>query len=661
MADRRLSAPELRDVLVDGWESWDRPAGDLGADDVGASGVESAYVTELRKARDRTGVDESVITGVGDVGGVRIALVISEFGFLGGSIGATAGSRIVEAVGRATREGLPVLALPASGGTRMQEGTAAFLQMLAISGAVLRHRASGLPYLVYLRHPTTGGVFASWGSLGQVTWAEPGALIGFLGPRVHLALVGDDLPGDVQTAENLARVGLVDAVVPVHDLARRVAAAVSMLSAPVQGVEGQALRGQAGLPSTDAGWHDPRSTTARTLSRAVPDDCPPRPDPAQVWASVTATRSDDRPGLTDLLAATTGITTTTDPTTTNTPTVPIRDDGPIRLALHRFGGRTALVIGQDRRTQREGWRIGPAELRVARRGIQLAGELGLPVVTVIDTPGAELSAAAEEGGLAGEIAQCTADIVSAPTPTVSVLLGEGAGGAALALFGTDRRIAATDSWLSPLPPEGASVIVHQDTDHAADVAGRQGISAADLYHTGMVDLLVPADPGEVHAAVTAMLDDVAAPSPDDRCRVPGPAPTRIPAVGAVVRDTTGRFLLVQRGHEPQAGLWTVPGGKVERGETFRAAVAREVLEETGIEIDVGDAAWVVDIPTGTGSGAVYEVHDFVGTPRTTEAAGAVTVTAGDDAADAGWFTPQEMVALPMTPGLLEHLERAGLL
>ena len=137
---------------------------------------------------------------------------MGEFGFLAGSIGRAAADRLVAAVERATAEGLPLLAAPVSGGTRMQEGTPAFVQMVRISAAVAAHKAAGLPYLVYLRHPTTGGVMASWGSLGHVTVAEPGALVGFLGPRVYEALYGKPFPEGVQTAENLYAHGIIDAV-----------------------------------------------------------------------------------------------------------------------------------------------------------------------------------------------------------------------------------------------------------------------------------------------------------------------------------------------------------------------------------------------------------------------------------------------------------------
>ena len=135
-----------------------------------------------------------MLTGRGQVRGRPVAVVVNEFRFLAGSIGRAAADRITAAVRRATAEGLPLLASTASGGTRMQEGTPAFVRMVEISRALMDHRAAGLPYLVHLRHPTTGGVYASWGSLGHVTVAEPGALVGFLGPKVYAGLNGAAVP-----------------------------------------------------------------------------------------------------------------------------------------------------------------------------------------------------------------------------------------------------------------------------------------------------------------------------------------------------------------------------------------------------------------------------------------------------------------------------------
>jgi acetyl-CoA carboxylase carboxyl transferase subunit beta len=164
------------------------------------------------------------------------------------------------------------------------------------------------------------------------------------------------------------------------------------------------------------------------------------------------------------------------------------------LALARFNGQPAVVLGQQRVAGGLEVRVGPASLREARRGMALAAELRLPLVLVIDTAGPALSAEAEEGGLAGEIAQCLAELVTLDTATVSVLLGQGSGGPALAMVPADRVLAALHGWLAPLPPEGASAIVFRDTAHAAELAAAQGIRSADLLASGIVDVIVPEHP-----------------------------------------------------------------------------------------------------------------------------------------------------------------------
>jgi acetyl-CoA carboxylase carboxyl transferase subunit beta len=138
--------------------------------------------------------------------------------------------------------------------------------------------------------------------------------------------------------------------------------------------------------------------------------------------------------------------------------------------------------------------MGPGALREARRGFRLASELGLPLVTVIDTQGAALSPDAENGGLAGEIARCLAELVSLPAPTLCLMLGEGNGGGALAFLPADRVIAAQHAWLSPLPPEGASAIVHRDLDHAPELARAQKVRVIDLHERGIVDRIVAEHP-----------------------------------------------------------------------------------------------------------------------------------------------------------------------
>jgi len=441
----RIGARTLRDAVLDegSFRSWDGPLPEVAADD--------DYRRDLAEARAATGLDESVLTGEGTVFGRRVAVVASEFDFLAGSIGVAAAERITAAIERATAEALPLVASPSSGGTRMQEGTVAFLQMVKIAAAVELHKRAHLPYLVYLRHPTTGGVFASWGSLGHVTAAEPGALIGFLGPRVYEHLYGEPFPTGIQTAENLHRHGVIDGVVPIGLL---------------------------------------RSTLDRALTvLADPPGAPPAPPDAEpvadvpAWDSVEISRRPDRPGIGYLLRHGT------------TERVLLSGTGghgeaaTTLLALARFGGQPAVVVGQQRGVG--GGLAGPQALREARRGMALAAGLRLPLVLVIDTPGPALSAAAEEGGLASEIARCLAQLVTLDTPTVSVLLGQGSGGPALAMVPADRVLAALHGWLAPLPPEGASAIVFRDVDHAPELAAAQGIRSADLLRNGIVDAVVP--------------------------------------------------------------------------------------------------------------------------------------------------------------------------
>ncbi|RCV53271.1 carboxyl transferase domain-containing protein [Marinitenerispora sediminis] len=445
----RYSARELLDRTLDAgsFVSWDTAPIDVGP---GAQ-----YAAELAAARERSGCDEAVVTGEGRLRGRRVAVIACEFSFLAGSIGVAAAERLVVAIERATAEGLPLLGAPASGGTRMQEGTVAFLAMVKISAAIAAHKAAGLPYLVYLRHPTTGGVLASWGSQGHVTVAEPGALIGFLGPRVYEALYERPFPEGVQVAENLYRSGLVDAVLEPEDVPAIAERAFNVLLAHGEGL-------------------------------------PPAPEPAAAeipdvpaWESITRSRRPDRPGVRRLLRH-----AATDVVRLNGTGDGETDPG-LLLALARFGGAPCVLLGQDRARQTVERPLGPAALREARRGMRMARELRLPLVTVIDTPGAALSKDAEERGMAGQIARCLAELVTLEAPTVSVLLGQGTGGGALALVPADRVISAQHGWLSPLPPEGASAIVYRTTKRAAELAERQGVRSAELHANGIVDRIVP--------------------------------------------------------------------------------------------------------------------------------------------------------------------------
>lgn len=428
----------------DSRQSWDTPVLDPPAVDT--------YIASLRRARFKTDRDESVTTCEGTIQGRRVAIVAGDPAFLGGSIGVAAGERLTCAIERATAERLPLIALPVGGGTRMQEGTVAFLQMVKITGAVMAHKKQHLPYLVYLRNPTMGGVFASWGSLGQVILSEPDALVGFLGPRVYEAIYGQPFPPGVQRSDHLAELGVIDKVLMPDELAPALARILNVLCDRPTGYEAHESHAPTVVPQHSA------------------------------WESVLRTRRDDRPGIRELLEFAAQDVTMLNGT----------GDGETHpgslLALARWGNAPCVIVGQDRADQ--GRPLDPAALREVRRGIRLAKELDLPLVSVIDTPGAALSREAEERGMASEIARTLSELLTLRTPTVSLLLGQGTGGIALALAPADRVVCTEHAWLSPLPPEGASAIMHRDVDHAPEMAQAQGIRSVDLMQAGIVDRIV---------------------------------------------------------------------------------------------------------------------------------------------------------------------------
>jgi acetyl-CoA carboxylase carboxyl transferase beta subunit len=429
------------------------------------------YRSVLAAARERSGSTEAIRTGRLEVFGSPAAVVASDFDFLGGSVGVAVGERIARACERAVEATLPLVVMPASGGTRMQEGTLALVQMAKASAAVQRVRDAGLPVVVYLADPTTGGTLGSWAGLGSLTLAMPGAFVGFAGPRVVETLTGHALPDDVQRSERLYERGLVDAVVPVAELRERLRAIFAV-----------AGRGRPERPER-------RHTVAvreRPRQRAREHDA---------WASLRHASHPERPSAAELLAS-----WATDVTPLSGDALGGGDDGACIAALARVRGVPAVVVAQHRDANQHGRSaMGPAGYRKARRAIALAEELGLPLVTLVDSPGAELSEAAEEGGLAWELARTLAELQGVGVPTLGVLLGEGGSGGALALLAADRMIAAEHAYLAPIAPEAAAAILRMSAFDAPELARAHGIRSADLLKAGIVDVVVP-EPEPAHRA-----------------------------------------------------------------------------------------------------------------------------------------------------------------
>jgi acetyl-CoA carboxylase carboxyl transferase subunit beta len=448
---------------------------DAGSADIGP--LSEGYSQELRAAGIAAGTNESVLAGFAAIGGIPTAILAWEFGFLGGSVGVGTAARIVSAVRRATQEELPLVALPRSGGTRMQEGAPAFVQMVAIAAALAEHRAAGLPYLVHLCGPTTGGVLATLGSAGDITTAEPGAMVGFLGPRAYTAITGQVFPDGIQTAENLTSRGLIDAVVAWDELRELWARTLGLWASRIVSLS----------DSVDIGH------VAGSRVSGAPKSA------AQLWEYVEASREADRIDPEQFLAE--HVSDRVD--------LPGTMQGEVsrgaRVTLGRLHGIPVVIAATTDRRSGEPLTVGG--LRTVRRGIALAGTWGLPLVTVVDTLGAQLSVEGEHSGIAGEISRVMLDLVSVPSPTVALLLGAGTGGAALALLACDRIVAGSHTWVSPLAPEGAAAIRHGGTHDPAQIAWEQRIGAHALAELGFIDRVVrESDPGWVSVAA----DEVAA-------------------------------------------------------------------------------------------------------------------------------------------------------
>lgn len=504
MSSGPSSARERIELVADddSFEEWDA---DVASDDPLSFRDTKPYRERLAAAQEATGLSEAVLTGAAALEGRPFVVVAGEFGFLGGSIGVATAERVARAFERALEERLPLVALPASGGSRMQEGTLAVVGMAKLAAAAGRLRAAGLPYVVCLTNPTMGGVLASWGSLGTVTFALPGAVAGFAGPRVVELLTGRALSSRVQRAETLLGQGLIDAVVPPDSLRSRVAAVLAV----AVGSEGEGV--SAAVRSAPAA--PPDASVSAAPADPLPLDAQPAP-PAPIapagtaqrdaWASLQHVRDRRRPGAGALLDA-----IATDITALRGARDGHPDDPACFAALARVAGVSAVVVAQRRRGDGAPAAMNASGYRKARRAMALAAELSLPLVTVVDTPGAELSEDAERGGLAGQIAGCLADMAALPVPTLVILLGEGGSGGALALLNADRVLVAEHASLGVIAPEGASAILYRDVDHAAELAATQGGASWHLVDAGIADTLIP-EPQPAHEEPEAFVANVAA-------------------------------------------------------------------------------------------------------------------------------------------------------
>jgi acetyl-CoA carboxylase carboxyl transferase subunit beta len=439
------------------------------------------YQARLAEAQRRTGLSEAVVTGTLRVEGHPAVVAVLDFEFLGGSMGSVVGEKVALAFELAARQRWPLIAVVGSGGARMQEGMLSLMQMAKTAAAARRLHAARVPYIVVLTHPTTGGVFASFASLGDIHLAEPGALIGFAGPRVR-EQTGAGSPAAAgersHSAEFLHAHGFVDAVVPRPEL-RATLATLLRLLAPA---------------------HVPRREPPAESAPAPPEG--PRPS---AWETVQLARHPARPTALDYIRG----------------LLPdfyelhgdqaYGDDPAVVVGLGTLDGQPVAAIGLERDPddpRRRGGRALPEGYRKAQRMMRLAAKFRLPLLTFVDTPGAEAGVEAEARGLAHAIAHCLARMVSLPVPTIAVVIGEGGSGGALALAVADRVLMQEHAIFSVISPEGASAILYRDATQAPVLAPALRITAPDLLELGIIDTIVPEPAGGAHTDPAAAVQAV---------------------------------------------------------------------------------------------------------------------------------------------------------
>lgn len=428
---------------------------------------------------------ESVRTGIVTNGDSAFVLIEGDFSVIGGSMGLVHGEKVVRALDRAVEQRLSAVIVTRSGGARMQEGMLSLVQMGRTAAAIERHSAAGLLSIAVHRSPTTGGVFASYGSLTDLQIVESGATIGFAGPRVVEQTGGETVEGRSHSAETALAAGLVDLVADETDLIARVEEALGWADRPAPAPDPAPSADRDTDVSRDSGTDSGSGAGAET-------EAVPAPNPA--WAAVLAARAPDRPSgfgvAARIVDSWTEIRGGVDPT--------------LRCALARIGGHRVVVVAMDRHAGTG--QPTPAGFRKAQRAVALAGRLGLPVVSLVDTPGADPRPDAENDAAAGEIAHTFAAYARVPVPTVAVCVGEGGSGGALACAVADRFLVQETAIFSVIGPEGAAAILERDAGRAADIAPRLRLRSADLLELGIVDAVIDDDAPATGTAITAALD-----------------------------------------------------------------------------------------------------------------------------------------------------------
>lgn len=425
------------------------------------------YPEKIQALKEKLRIDEAVTTGKCTINGEETVLAICDARFLMGSMGYVVGEKITRAVERATELKLPIIIFTCSGGARMQEGMVSLMQMAKTSAALKKHSDAGLLYITVLTDPTTGGVTASFAMLGDIILAEPGALVGFAGPRVIEQTIGQKLPEGFQRAEFLVEHGLIDGIIRREEMKDTLAKLLHMHKKVSR--EEALITNKMVIP--------PQKTHQNTEMSA--------------WDRVQTARAADR------LTALDYINEIFSDFEEFHGDRHVDDDGATVGGLAYLDGCPVTVIGQQKgRTTKENitrnfGMPSPEGYRKALRLMKQAEKFGRPIINFIDTPGAFPGLEAEEHGQGEAIARNLYEMSSLKVPVLSIVIGEGGSGGALALAVGNEVWMMENATYTILSPEGFASILWKDGKRAEEAAALMKVTAKELYDLGIIDQVIP--------------------------------------------------------------------------------------------------------------------------------------------------------------------------
>lgn len=511
----RLSAPERIALLLDPGTFIEIDAHLRPADPLRFVCRAQSYAARLAEVQKDTGLSEAVVSGSGCIEGHALALAVMDFRFIGGSMGSVVGEKVTRATDLALERGLPLLIVSASGGARMHEGIFSLMQMAKTSAALARLSEARLPRLSLLTDPTAGGVTASFAMQAEIILAEPGALIGFAGPRVIEQFMHQKLPADADTSEFMLEHGMIDAIVH-RRLLRATLARILQLYESRTSMKGGSFRPrpsgltsdpsvvdlekEVGKPQCNGGCLE---VEGRLQIREAEAACQSsRQYPRYLlscWDRVQLARHQERPHTADYIRL------MCDDFFELRGDRRYGDDRAVLGGLATFAGQTIMLIGHQKGrslAEKQVCNFGmpmPEGYRKTQRLMRHAERFGFPVVCLLDTPGAYPGLESEQRGIAQAIAENLEVMATLRVQTVAIVMGEGGSGGALALGLADRVLMLEHAIYTVAAPEAAASIVWRDSAFAPEAAEAMRITAQDLLELGVIDGIIQEPPGGAHS------------------------------------------------------------------------------------------------------------------------------------------------------------------